>query len=393
VSETELADYYRRVGLGGVLVGVGKPPATDQLTAALVKSLDMNKDGRVDEAEWKAAPEVLRKFDKNDDELIGPGELVDRTAYPGALGSTLLVAPAPDAKPDAVTDALPLVVLPLRTADTRWANVVAARRAKEKLPLAADALLALRTAAPATAWQVKLASGKPATLEPVGGKLPTNGRLALTSGRVQLELRADEGKLAEQFATTRKRFLANFAEFDADSDGSLDAKELANTKAGQFKQLQLIADRDGDGKLAEKELAAWLDLQEQIARGHVLLTVLDHGSGLFELLDADHDGALSVRELRVAWSRLKASGCISDGGFDRTKLPRHLLAAVSHGHPQQALDKPVRGGPEWFRAMDRNGDGDVSRREFTGPATVFDKLDGDKDGLLTADEAGKAEKP
>jgi Ca2+-binding EF-hand superfamily protein len=393
VAADELADFYRRSGLGGVLVGVGKPPSTDQLTDALLKHLDTNKDGKVDEAEWKAAPAVLRKLDKNDDELIGPGELVDRAAYPGALGSALLGVPTPDANPDAVTDALPLTVLPLRTNDTRWANVVAIRRGKEKLPTAtADALLALRKADPATAWQVRFGAGKAPTLEPVGGKPPANARLSLASGPLRVEFRADGGKLAEQLAAARKRFLAAFTEFDLDADGTLDDKELGATKATQFQSLRAFADSNGDGKLDRKELAAWLDLQEQIAKGHVLLTILDHGAGLFELLDADHDGSLSVRELRTAWDRLKASSCIIDGKFGREKLPRHLIATVSHGHPQHPLGKTVRGGPEWFLAMDRNGDGDVSRREFTGPADVFDRFDLDKDDLLSAEEAGKTRK-
>lgn len=133
------------------------------------------------------------------------------------------------------------------------------------------------------------------------------------------------------------------------------------------------------------------DLLTASRRGHVLVTILDHGSGLFEFLDADHDGALSVRELRTAWGRLKAIGCVTATGFDRTKLPRLLLSAVSQGHPQTAIGKPIRGGPDWFRAMDRNGDGDVSGREFTGPSDMFGKLDTDKDGLLSSDEASKAD--
>lgn len=40
--------------------------------------------------------------------------------------------------------------------------------------------------------------------------------------------------------------------------------------------------------------------------------------------------------------------------------------------------------------MDRNGDGDVSRREFIGPPEVFDQLDLDWDGLLDAWEAALA---
>jgi hypothetical protein len=37
-------------------------------------------------------------------------------------------------------------------------------------------------------------------------------------------------------------------------------------------------------------------------------------------------------------------------------------------------------------AMDKNGDGKVSREEFTGPAALFDRVDSNKDGFLTPDE-------
>jgi len=393
VSAEELADCYRRSGLGGVLVGIGKPTATDQLTDALVKSIDTNKDGKVEEAEWKAAGESLRKLDKNDDELIGPGELVERTSYPGALGSILFAAPSPDAKPDSATDALPLIVLPIRTTDAHWIATVTARRANESKPvISVEALADLRKAPPATAWHIRLATLKKGDLplEVVGGKPPTNARLSFSSPGIRLELRTDDGRLKGLMTTASKRFLAQFAESDSNSDETVDDKELVAPKAGMFKQLLATADRDADGKLSISEFKAWLDLQEQIARGHVLLTILDHGAGLFELLDVDHDGSLSVRELRTVWDRLKAAECVTEKNFDRKKLPRQFLAAVSHGHPQTIIGKPMPRGPDWFRAMDRNGDGDVSRREFTGPADVFDKLDTKKDGLLDAEEAARA---
>src|SRR5262249_28497923 len=44
-------------------------------------------------------------------------------------------------------------------------------------------------------------------------------------------------------------------------------------------------------------------------------------------------------------------------------------------------------GPDWFRRMDRNRDGDVSRREFLGPREQFDRIDRDRDGLIDPDEA------
>jgi Ca2+-binding EF-hand superfamily protein len=396
VSGEELADYYRRAGLGGVLVGVGKPPATEQLTDALLKHLDTSKDGKVDEAEWKAAAMSLRKLDKNDDELIGPGELVEKTVYPGATGAILCSAPSATGKADPTIDSMPLIVLPLRTADAHWVSAVVDRREKFKTAaIKPDTLNALRKDAPAAAWQVRLGKRKKdsAPIQAAGGKPPVDARLRFSSDRVRLVLRSDEGKLEGQAAAARNRFTTLFTECDTNSDGTLDEKEIATPKAAPFKQMALAADRDGDGKLSEKEFTAWLDLQEQIAKGHVKVSVLDHGAGLFEFLDADHDGSLSVRELRAAWDRLKEAGCVTDQGFDRTKLPRQLLAAVSHGHPLTTIGKPVRPGPAWFLAMDRNGDGDVSMKEWVGDLDVFRKLDVDGDGLLSAVEAAKVPMP
>ena len=39
--------------------------------------------------------------------------------------------------------------------------------------------------------------------------------------------------------------------------------------------------------------------------------------------------------------------------------------------------------------MDRNSDGDISRREFLGPRADFERLDGNHDGLIDAEEAAK----
>ena len=59
-------------------------------------------------------------------------------------------------------------------------------------------------------------------------------------------------------------------------------------------------------------------------------------------------------------------------------MPRSMAATRAAG---------PRVGPDWFQKMDRNHDGDVSRREFLGPRDQFDRLDRDKDGLIDPDEA------
>src|SRR5262249_26069957 len=44
-------------------------------------------------------------------------------------------------------------------------------------------------------------------------------------------------------------------------------------------------------------------------------------------------------------------------------------------------------GPLWFRKMDRNRDGDVSRKEWLFSDEEFRKIDTDGDGLISVEEA------
>lgn len=362
-TREELAAFYRAAGVGDVLIGVGRLPASAELTKALLEHLDTNGDGKVSAPEWAAASAALKKLDKNDDELIGAGELVPKLVYPGAAGTTLLTPPRADAALPEVLTRLPLVLLPADKKDTHWVAEVRRRGHDAK---GAEEV--------ANHWTIRLGdkSGEP---------------FALSCDRLRLEGWVTEGKLPDAVASARRQIAAQFVGAADPNDG--DAGN--GRRRGNIAWLTPSADRDGNGKLERTELDAWLDLQEHIARGQVLLTVLDGGTGLFELLDTNHDGALSVRELRGAWERLKAAGCLTDGLLDRAKLPHLLLTAASRGYPKSfGIDR--RRGPAWFRAMDRNGDGDVSRREFTGPAEVFDKLDADKDGLLNPEEAAKGQK-
>ncbi len=368
VTPEELAAYYRAAGIGTVQIGVGRLPAGAELTAALLKHLDTDGDGKVSEKEWRAAADTLRKLDTNDDELIGAGELVPKAVYPGAAGTVLLTPPARDAATPEVLAKLPLVRLPTDPTDVFWATEVARRSARLK----ADELPAWRKRAADARWVVGLTE-KPGAAQ----------RFAFAATRLRVDGWAAVGRMNDALASARKQVVAQLDAAEPDEGAG------RGRGGGGLAWLTPIADRDGDGKLDRKELDAWLDLQAQIGRGQVMLTVLDAG-GLFELLDTNHDGALSVRELRTAWDRLREAGCVADGTFDPKKVPHVVLLAASRGYPQTlALD--ARRGPAWFRAMDRNGDGDVSRREFTGPPEVFDKLDLDKDGLLSAEEAEKAD--
>ncbi len=385
VDLAELMAYYRRAGLGGVLVGVGRPAGSQKiLTDAILKQIDIDRDGKTSAAEWAKAEGAFAKLDTNDDELITANELVPQiTTYPGSRGTALRLPPTSTSRGDAITDAVPIVILSPK---------VDPEAVSKQAGLSVGATKAILGSAPAAVWQVRLGTRpeNAAMLEVAGSSPPSQPRLISVDPQARFDLVAEEGKLPQQAAESRKSLEELMEGFDGNMDGKLSPQELKQAGTEAVRTLAIAADRDGDGTLTRAELAAWLEVQAKFAKAHTLLSIVDRGSGLFEALDADRNGALSVRELRTAWNRLTENKLTKENHFDSSKLPRTLLATLSRGHADTPLGTLVQPGPKWFRAMDRNGDGDVSRREFTGDSAIFDKLDLDKDGLLSPAEAAKA---
>src|SRR5262249_1171319 len=198
----------------------------------------------------------------------------------------------------------------------------------------------------------------------------------------------------------RQFYEQQFREADVGKKGVLDRKQvMGNFYVGG--QLFDLADRDGDGKMTQKEFNAYLDLQTEGAGSRLQLTLTDEGRSLFELLDEDSDSRLAIRELRTAWSRMQPLAK-SDKGLSRQDIPRRLDVSVGQaqrrfrvapGRPARTTTVAVRmkGPPTWFQKMDRNQDGDVSPQEFLGSDEDFRKLDANGDGLISTEEAQKFE--
>src|SRR5262249_38048172 len=135
-----------------------------------------------------------------------------------------------------------------------------------------------------------------------------NAALLFSIGDTQVDWRCNEAPRNEFLARrARQIYLDTFRLADEKQTGAVDLQALRGSPEFQFlRQVFPLADRDGDGRLTEKELLAFLDLEELGSRSSVVLIIADRGRGLFEYLDANRDGRLGQRELRTAWSRLAA---------------------------------------------------------------------------------------
>lgn len=102
---------------------------------------------------------------------------------------------------------------------------------------------------------------------------------------------------------------------------------------------------------------------------------------MFQRLDKNHDGVISKDEWPRAaegFTRLDAN---SDGVLSQDELLR--AATPRQAMRQQRINRQIQ---RQVRRMDTNGDRTISREEWRGKADLFDRMDADKDGLLTAAE-------
>jgi Ca2+-binding EF-hand superfamily protein len=190
-----------------------------------------------------------------------------------------------------------------------------------------------------------------------------------------------------------------FDQVDRDRKGFITRRQVEGQQQQYLRGLFDLADVNNDGRLSSEELKDCLALLAAARGLQVNLSIVATGQGLFQTLDANGDGQLSVRELRNAWSRLAPFDRDGDSCISRSEFPFQFQLtvgqALSGGAPVQPLristrtrvSRPPARGPLWFRKMDRNGDGDVSRKEWLGTAEQFDAIDTDRDGLISALEA------
>jgi Ca2+-binding EF-hand superfamily protein len=462
VSREEFVAGLNRSGFGPIEVVLPPPSgSTEQLTAALFKHLDKNTDGKLSKEEMDAGVDALMRLDQNEDEIITAEELLQKGPR-NTFGNQLVIVNGPIAPNMSASGSRPQKadILPIRREATS-AEVVQelivrldkdknGKLSKTELTMSAEAFAKLDKngdgqldSTEIVAW---LKAGPDVELAvPLGGATQSmNGMMAKDAGNQRsMEVKAAKGSALAKVIQTGAdgvprlflpdailsltsssqnqqnfyvvSFLSLNGQFDEIFKMAAGAnKGLDKKKIGETPQLQYIlsffdiADRNGDGILELAELNRFLKLQSSGRDAQVQINVTDEGRGLFDLIDANHDGRLSMREIRNAWKQVAALS--KDGkSIDRESLPKQIPMYVHRVNltgstGSYAFSAPpffggvsrviatAQQGPAWFQKMDRNGDGDVSRKEFLGPPELFDRLDKDGDGLISLQEGENAEK-
>ncbi|MGD9722884.1 MAG: hypothetical protein AB7O59_22230 [Pirellulales bacterium] len=189
-----------------------------------------------------------------------------------------------------------------------------------------------------------------------------------------------------------------FARLDADKNSHLDAKELAAD--GVLASMPLAdVDANQDAQLTLEEFTQAIVTRPTYGEAQVQALLAETADPLFDWLDQRTDGRLTSRELAGATARLEELDANGDGMLGPNEIPDRVSCAIARGMgdmmgnranrymPMPAAESPTASATlRWHAAMDRNGDGEISRREFLGTPQQFAQMDANGDGFIGSDE-------
>lgn len=431
VGFDEFAAYYAPTA-GKVISATPSPTRdayADTLTDELFKRFDADKDGKLSRPELTAVEGLFGTLDVDEDECLSAPEVASNVFGTGGrfgqrpppptpkevAGPSAMMVFAPGAVPDSLLESIlkrydkdkglalaksenPFGDDTFKALDangngevsltelTRWRDA----------PADLDIEMTLGARPGESAVRLRPRAGKPGPLA-AGFKAAEDGPAVLVVGKqaLQLSCYVPRGVYGD---TGRPSAL----QFPPTKDGYVTEKDIAGPQYQALRVLFDMIDRDADGRLGPPEFDGFVKLQQSFTRLPLSLVYSAPTPSLFQVLDENGDGRLSVREVRNAWGRLIALEPIEKEHVTRAALqPQGTLrfgrsSEVFAFNPTTMYTQPpvrqTTKGPVWFRKFDRNADGELSQAEFPGPAAEFDRIDADRDGYLTAAEAEAADK-
>jgi hypothetical protein len=222
-------------------------------------------------------------------------------------------------------------------------------------------------------------------------------QLAGETLRIALNIAGRDGEIED--------WPAMFRQQDLDQNEYLTRAEVEQNSL--FLRLLSILDRDQNSQLEFAEFLPWSQRATLMSRLSWSVKTVTAEQSLWQTLDTNLDGRLSHRELcpaAAAWARLDRDG---SGRLELAELvaatellieqprwsPRGMQGPPETIEPNRGEPPSIAetaGTPSWFLGMDRNRDGDLSRREFLGSNVRFTELDRDGDGVISREEARAA---
>ena len=404
------------------------PTTTNNLGASLFGLLDINADRSLSAAELASAMTSLHRRDLDDDGTFGVAELLSgqqqtffRQPEPDSpLGRRPFIALIPGTVSLDVLRELerryatsPLITSESRetlSRDLQRRDLGFQAKVFNEYDLDQDGALDrtelrefVRNATPSLELLIRL--GKRNDDEPVvelirsarkdvAVRQSSGGLASLVIGTVQIEISSTVTgpDVAKQY------LLRQFKSADRDQNGYIDEDESArnNSFRASFDQF----DEDGDGKVFEGELASVVDSRTKSARSRTRMDVRNRGRDLFEILDVDRNRSLGRRELAQAVKRIELWDTDKDGAISESEIPQLFQVSFGPGQPQfrgvqipgqrmrTSDDGPkTNAAPKWFTRLDRNGDGELARREFPGTQEEFNRIDRNSDGVVDVAES------
>jgi len=425
LSLTELATHYE--------AAMGKPFSLTRRVKEqfeevdLFSKLDSNGDEAVSTAELTEGLGALIKLDLDDDETISAAELAplfDPSNRQIAINTTedsqeaypfLLLAGGADL--DAVSKKL------LEEYDREADGQKSGGLSKSEVPATWETISSFDADSNGELSPAELKAALQSEKYPVelSIRLPSFGRAKVTQSGVKVtglpssRLSAKLGHQLVEFVAKKwssdvsnsiSFYKIDFLRKDGDKNSYLDASEFSamNIPGATF----AACDLDSDGKVFVKELEFFLAESVALSRSRLVMKIENDRQSLFKILDKNLDRRLSHREFVDGYREMLKHDGNSDGQLSPKELESRYKVTIelartslfematanrmaSANATSPRLEQSTE-GPEWFRRMDVNRDGDVSRREFLGPVSQFDELDANGDGFLGASEAENATK-